>query len=118
MHNLLHRWADLPVDSPLAKLERRRVIGQQAMISQIHLKTGCRVPLHQHENEQFAIVISGLIQFELGDPDSGDTTTVDVHGGDVLHLPSNLPHSAIAIEDTAILDVFSPPSETTGIDDK
>jgi quercetin dioxygenase-like cupin family protein len=117
MHKLLHRWNDLPVDSPIPKLKRRRVIGEQAMISHIHLQTGCQVPLHQHENEQFAVVISGLIEFELGDPKAGSTTTVSVHGGDILHLPSNLPHSARAIQDTVILDVFSPPSETTGIDD-
>ena len=36
--------------------------------------------------------------------------------GEVLHLPSNCPHSAEALEETVVLDIFSPPSERTGID--
>jgi quercetin dioxygenase-like cupin family protein len=36
--------------------------------------------------------------------------------GEVLHLPSGAPHSAYAEEETLVLDLFSPPSEKTGID--
>ena len=36
--------------------------------------------------------------------------------GQVLHLPSNLKHSAIAAEDSVVLDVFSPPADKMGID--
>ena len=117
MSKLLHRWVDLAVDIPIDHLERRRVIGQQAMLSHITLHEGCIVPYHAHENEQFAVVLSGLIRFELGEPGSSESRTVDVRSGEVLHLPSNLPHSAIAIEETVVLDVFSPPSQTTGIDE-
>jgi hypothetical protein len=35
----------------------------------------------------------------------------------VLQLPGGVPHSAYAIERCEILDIFSPPSETTGIDE-
>ena len=33
---------------------------------------------------------------------------VTVHAGEVLFIPSNVPHRAIALEDTLDLDVFSP----------
>ncbi|MGK0264015.1 MAG: quercetin dioxygenase-like cupin family protein, partial [Planctomycetota bacterium] len=36
--------------------------------------------------------------------------------GDVLHLPGFAPHGAEALETTVLLDIFSPPSESTGID--
>jgi len=39
-----------------------------------------------------------------------------VEAGEILHLPSFVPHSAEALEDTLVLDIFSPPSEKTGID--
>jgi quercetin dioxygenase-like cupin family protein len=39
-----------------------------------------------------------------------------VRAGEVILLPGGLPHSAEAVEDTVVLDVFSPPSATTGID--
>ncbi len=31
-----------------------------------------------------------------------------VHAGEVLHIPSNVPHAAVALEDTLDLDIFSP----------
>jgi quercetin dioxygenase-like cupin family protein len=31
-----------------------------------------------------------------------------VRKGDVLHIPSNVPHRAVALEDTLDLDIFSP----------
>ncbi|MFK7817212.1 MAG: cupin domain-containing protein [Planctomycetaceae bacterium] len=117
MTHLLHTWMELPVESPLAGIDRRRVIGEQAMISHITLKQGTQVPAHSHSNEQFAIVVSGLIRFELEHSDSRGLESIDVRAGQVLHLPADLQHAATALEDTVILDVFSPPSESTGIDE-
>ena len=100
----------------MALLSRRRVIGTQIMISQIALQQGCRVATHAHENEQFACVLSGEVRFGVGDELSADRYSVTVKAGEVLHLPSNVPHSADAVVDSLVLDVFSPPSATTGID--
>lgn len=36
--------------------------------------------------------------------------------GQGLQLPSSLPHSCEVLERTEVLDIFSPPSETTGLD--
>ena len=49
-----YRWADLPTDRPMDLLERRRIIGQRMMMSEVLLQPGCHVPTHSHENEQFA----------------------------------------------------------------
>lgn len=111
-------WSELSADCPMPLLERRRVIGEQAMISHILLKKGCDVPLHKHENEQFSAVLSGKVRFVLGDPGTPQHREVIVGPGQILHLPSNLPHSAFAVEETVVLDIFSPPSATTGIDRK
>jgi len=113
-----YRWTELPKDTPMALLERRRVIGEQAMISHVTLKRGCLVPTHAHENEQFACILSGRLKFTLGDEKSVARETLIVGAGEILHLPSNVPHAAEALEDTVVLDVFSPPSATTGIDRK
>lgn len=112
-----YRWSELPVDAPMALLERRRVIGEQAMISHVTLHKGCFVPSHAHVNEQFSCVLSGRIKFTLGDP-AAKTEELLVGPGDMIHLPSNVPHAAEAIEETVVLDIFSPPSATTGIDRK
>jgi quercetin dioxygenase-like cupin family protein len=112
----VYRWADLKPDTPMALLERRRIIGEQAMLSRVLLKKGCSVPTHHHENEQFACVMSGRIRFGLGAVGSPQRREVTLTAGEVVHFPSNVPHSADALEDTLVLDIFSPPSETTGID--
>ncbi len=106
-------WNALPVDRPMALLERRRVIGDKAMISHITLHKGCVVPVHSHENEQFSAILSGRLRFTFGE---GGPAGMDVSAGQVLHLPSNCPHGAEALEETVVLDIFSPPSASTGID--
>ena len=114
--NVRHfRWSELPLDAPMALLDRRRVIGDQAMISQVRLQRGCDVPMHAHENEQFAMIMSGRLRFGIQQPDKS-VKEITVSAGEVLHLPANVPHSAYAEEDTLVFDVFSPPSEKTGID--
>ncbi len=111
-----YRWPELAVDRPMPLLERRRVIGRQMMISQVLLKKGCLVPTHAHENEQFCCIMSGRLRFMIGPKGDPACREMVVRQGDVLHLPSSVPHSAEAIEETLVLDLFSPPSEKTGID--
>lgn len=116
MDAAVYRWSELGADRPMALLERRRVIGEKAMLSQVRLQKGCFVPTHAHENEQFACILSGRLRFGIGAEGSPERRTVDVGAGEVMHLPSGVPHSAEALEDTLVLDIFSPPSATTGID--
>lgn len=111
-----YRWTELPTDVPMPLLERRRVIGEKAMISHVTLKKGCFVSTHAHPNEQFACILSGRLKFTLGDENAPHREEMTVHPGEILHLPSNVPHAAEALEDTVVLDIFSPPSTTTGID--
>jgi quercetin dioxygenase-like cupin family protein len=60
------------------------------------------VPLHQHESEQITYILEGALKFELQGKE------VVVRKGEVLLIPSNVPHRAVALEDTLDLDVFSP----------
>ncbi len=108
-----YQWDDLDTDHPMPGVARERIIGSQVMISRVHLDAGCVVPTHSHANEQMACIVSGRIRFTLGD----DQQEQRVLGpGEVLHIPANVRHGAEALELCEILDVFSPPSETTGVD--
>jgi len=111
-----HRWNDLTIDNPMPMLVRQRVIGENMMISRITLQRGCVVPVHAHENEQFSIIVSGKLRFRVHDTAGDPERIVDVGPGEILMLPPNSPHGAEALEDTVALDVFSPPSQTTGVD--
>ncbi|MCA9297793.1 MAG: cupin domain-containing protein, partial [Phycisphaerales bacterium] len=89
----LHSWHKLVEDRPMEHVRRRRIVGQQAMISEIRLTKGCHVPLHSHVNEQFVILLAGRARFQVGDE------TCVMEEGQVLEVPANVPHSCTAEED-------------------
>lgn len=104
----LHCWEDLPIERLNDKLGRRLVTGDKVMIAHVYLKEGCVVPMHHHDNEQLTYILEGALEFTIGDQES---QTVIVRAGEVLHIPSNIPHKAVALEDTLDVDVFSPPRQ-------
>ena len=114
----VYRWADVETDIPMPTIQRKRIIGEKAMISHILLAKGTHVPTHSHEPEQIGVVLRGRIRFGVGADGSKDRYEVTIGEGEVIHLPSNVPHSADAIEETLILDIFSPPAAATGVDRK
>ncbi len=111
-----YRWRDLPPDHPMALVSRRRIMGEQMMLSEVLLDKGCVVPTHAHENEQMACIVRGVVRFGIGAEGSSDRRELLLKAGEVLLLPANVPHSAEALEEALVLDIFSPPSATTGID--
>jgi quercetin dioxygenase-like cupin family protein len=98
----LFSWETVKKEVMNDKIWRRVVTGQKAMVGQIFIAKGGVVPLHQHESEQLSYVIEGAMKFEL------EGQEVVVREGDILHIPSNVPHRAVALEDTLDLDIFSP----------
>ena len=99
------RWDDMPRERLNDRLERRYITGRHLTLAQFHLTKGCLVPTHAHESEQFAHVIQGCLRFRLG---NDGAEVIDVRAGEVLVLPSNVPHSAEALEDSVVCDSFSP----------
>ena len=115
MEPKLYCWDEVEGDNPIQLLHRKRITGDRIMLAKVTLEKGCRVETHRHENEQFACVMSGRAVFGIGEEESPDFRTVEVTGGEVLHLPSNVFHSVDALEETHILDLLSPPG-AMGID--
>ena len=100
-----YRWDDLPKEELKPDLHRRLIPAERMTIGHVYLDKGCVVPKHSHENEQLTYILAGTLRFWLGD-DEGEV--VDVHAGEVLHIPAHIPHSAEALEDTLDVDIFSP----------
>ena len=103
-----YRWDDIPKEKLNDLLQRRLVTGERIMLSHVYMKKGCVVPLHHHENEQVTYILEGTLRFWLG---ADQKQQVDVHAGEVLTIPSNLPHKAEALEDTLDVDIFDPPRQ-------
>jgi quercetin dioxygenase-like cupin family protein len=103
-----YRWEDLPKEPLKKDLSRRLISTERMMLAQVFLEQGCIVPQHSHENEQLTYILEGKLRFWLGEDESD---VVDVGAGEVLHLPSWLPHKAEALEPTLDVDIFCPPRQ-------
>jgi quercetin dioxygenase-like cupin family protein len=88
-------------------IHRRVISGERAMVAQIFLKKGAVVPTHSHENEQVTYLLEGALRFWIGE----DREELLLRAGEVLLIPSGVPHAAEAMEDCVDLDVFSPPRQ-------
>lgn len=103
-----HRWDDLTKEPLKEGLFRRLISTDRMMLAQVFLESGCVVPLHSHENEQLTYIIEGSMRFWFGEDES---QVVDISAGEVLQIPSHLPHKAEALERTLDVDVFCPPRQ-------
>jgi quercetin dioxygenase-like cupin family protein len=99
------RWQDVELEQLNPLLQRQHVVGESVMVARILMKKGSIVPLHSHMNEQITYVLDGALQFRL------DGREIVVRSGEVLCIPPNMPHEALALEDTVDLDIFNPPRE-------
>jgi quercetin dioxygenase-like cupin family protein len=104
----LYRWDSMRKERVTDMLERRLITGERMMLAHVYLKKGCIVPKHSHENEQITYILEGALKFWIGEDGSEEIT---VRAGEVLHLPSNVPHKAEALEETLDVDIFSPPRQ-------
>ncbi len=98
----LYRWDEIAHEKITEMISRKIVIGEKEMLAQIYLKRGALVPMHSHESEQMTYVLQGALRFLIG----GEETTV--REGEVLYVPSWVPHQAEALDDTFEIDIFSP----------
>ena len=98
----LHRWDEIALEKVTEMISRKIVSGEREMLTQIYLKRGALVPIHAHDSEQMTYILQGSLRFLV------DGEEIIVREGEVLHIPSRLPHQAEALEDTLELDVFSP----------
>ena len=103
-----YRWKDLPAEALKGTISRRLVTSERMMIAHVYFKKCDDVPRHAHENEQITYILEGALQFWLGADDERELT---VRAGEVLVIPSHLPHRALALEDTLDVDVFCPPRQ-------
>jgi quercetin dioxygenase-like cupin family protein len=103
-----YRWDDIPREDLSPMIGRKLITGDRMMLAHVYLKKGAVVPKHSHENEQLTYILEGALRFWIGED---QTEEVLVRAGEVLHIPSNVPHKAEAVEDTLDVDVFSPPRQ-------
>jgi quercetin dioxygenase-like cupin family protein len=98
-------WSSVEHEKLNDLIGREMVVGENLMLARVFLKKGAHVPEHHHHNEQVTYILEGALKFAI------DGKEIVVRAGEVLCIPSNMPHEAWAVEDTLDLDVFNPPRE-------
>lgn len=69
------------------------------------IQAGSSLPPHDHVHEQVVNMLEGAFELELdGEPHR-------LEAGDLLRIPSGVPHGGRALTDCRILDVFQPVRE-------
>jgi quercetin dioxygenase-like cupin family protein len=85
----------------------RRVLGttDRMMLTEFFLESGAEVPTHSHPHDQVGYVTMGRLQLTV----NGDLR--ELMSGDSYAIPGGVPHQALALRDTLLVEVFAPPRE-------
>ncbi|HUO34166.1 MAG TPA: cupin domain-containing protein [Candidatus Acidoferrum sp.] len=98
-------WEKLDDEQLNPKISRQMTSGEDATIARVLIAKDGVVPRHSHRSEQYTMILSGALKFIF---DDGETV---VRPGQVLVIPANVPHAAVALEDTVDIDFFAPRRE-------
>jgi quercetin dioxygenase-like cupin family protein len=107
-HNLpmkSYQWTDIQEEqlNPLAG--RRALHGEKITVARFRFDKGNQVAMHHHANDQITIVQSGAVRMVVAGEE------MQLKAGDMMHVPPDVPHGNEALEDTVIIEVFSPVRE-------
>jgi len=91
----------------LGKGVSRKVLAHviNMMMVEVNFIKGAVGEIHAHENEQISYIVKGSFQVNI----EGKKETLRV--GDTFYIKPNLLHGVLALEDSTILDVFTPQRE-------
>lgn len=101
----VQRWSEEPVEEMSPMIGRQVIHTETMTMARVALRKGAFVPMHAHENEQIATVLDGRLRFVVGAEERV------VSAGESVPLAANVPHEVEALEDSVVLDVFSPVRE-------
>lgn len=79
--------------------------GGQTLLAAFRISKGATIPTHHHPHEQTGYLVSGRLDFVIGDD------RFDAGPGDSWNIAGEVPHSAAALEDSIVIEVFSPVRE-------
>jgi len=105
---LRSRLADLPNLVETRGNTLRRFGGESVMIQEAVMAEGTSFEPHSHHNEQLVLVLSGRLRLDVGSAG----IPVELAAGDFFLVPPHVTHGGEALEETRLIDAFSPPRTT------
>jgi quercetin dioxygenase-like cupin family protein len=101
----LYNWDEIPEEQLSPTTVRKVLHSAQMTIAKLRIQKDAVVPEHHHINEQVVNVEKGALLFNIG---GGQQV---VKAGESLVIPPNVPHGVVALEDTVVIDLFTPRRE-------
>jgi quercetin dioxygenase-like cupin family protein len=99
----VYDWNSVAGEQLNPHLSRKAIHTEGMTIARLAVGKSALVPMHSHANEQVSMVERGALKFVLG----GEERIV--RAGEVVQIPPHVPHSVEALEDSAVVDLFTPP---------
>lgn len=85
------------------KIEMKTLVhGEKTLLVEFHMKKGAHLPRHSHPHEQTGYLVSGNMELTI------DAETFNVKPGDSWCIAGESEHNAVVLEDTVVVEVFSP----------
>ena len=101
----LYNWNEVAVQQLDNGITRQMITAGNMMLAQIFVPKGVSFPAHRISSEQITIYVKGGAVYQ------SEQSRIEAREGDILHIPAGVQHSDQVVEDTVVLDVFSPPRE-------
>lgn len=99
-------WKSVDREIMSEHLTRQVIFGEKGTLARLEVQSGTRIARHEHINEEYFMTVTGACKFTF---DDGREYIVDP--GEVLVIPSGLPHAIEALEDSVFIDFFAPVRE-------
>jgi len=80
-------------------------VGDKVMLVEVYLEKGADMAEHAHPHEQVGYVVRGKVEFTIED----EMTVLNT--GDSYAITSNKKHKVKVLEDSLLIDIFSPPRD-------
>lgn len=95
-------WSQIKEDSLNPLAGRKALHGDMITLARFRFDKGNKVAMHHHANDQITTVESGSVRFFT------DKEETILKAGDMVCVPPDVPHGNEALEDTIIVEIFSP----------
>jgi quercetin dioxygenase-like cupin family protein len=81
------------------------VYGAKTLMTEFFLEEGNSIPVHSHPYEQTGYLVTGKLRFTIG------SEIIDAKPGDSWCIPSDEMHGAEVLENSTVIEIFSPVRE-------
>jgi quercetin dioxygenase-like cupin family protein len=93
---------DIPAKQIVPGFFGKMVHGASSTLTFWDARKGSSLPEHKHIHEQITYIVEGELEMTIGGK------KYSFSAGNVHVIPSNVPHSALAVTDCKIIDSFAP----------